>query len=218
MAKVADHLVHESEFRGNAVVERRASQRIVLCGLGALGSKVLDLLASQGYATFVGIDREKVEPANIGTQAYGPRDVGRMKAQVCARKAQEQWRIAIQAVDKELTEYNVKKFLKDADLVVDLFDNADSRNMVRDFCKNNGIACLHAGMSHDGFSEIEWNENYRAHPTPADVDGPCDYPLAANLIALTVGLTCEIINKYVDKGLKESAHFTLNDMHVHRLK
>ncbi len=69
-------------------------------------------------------------------------------------------------------------------------------------------------MSADGFAEIEWNENYRAHPVPEeDEDAPCDYPLAANLVHFAVAIASEVVNKFVDTGVKESVHFTLGDLH-----
>lgn len=211
-----EHLSHEIEYRGTEIVQNRSQKRIVLCGLGALGSKLLDLLAVQGYDGLVGIDKDRVEPKNIGTQNYGLADVGRKKAQQSKANTFRRTKVVVEILDVELKAGNVKKLLGSADLVVDLFDNAPSRNIVGDFCRKGEIPCIHAGMAADGFAAVEWNEKYTAYPAlEDDGDVPCEYPLAANLVALTVGLTAEIVNLFVDTGVQRSIHFTLKDMHIH---
>lgn len=216
MAKISNHLLHEAEFRGEDIVLQRSKPRIVICGVGALGSKLVDLLASQGYTNLSVIDKDRVEGKNFGTQHYGLADVGRMKAQQIAANLFRRLKVKIDSHPQELRANNVKKLLV-GDLIIDLFDNADSRNLVRDYCREHGISCLHAGLSDDGFAEVEWNENYEAYPVnlvSPEGEIPCEYPLAANLVHLAVGFTSEVINKFFGKNIKESVHFTLNDMHV----
>ncbi len=215
---VSDHLAHESEFRGQDSVDRRGNKVILLAGVGALGSWLVDLLVRQGYTSLTVLDRDSVEGANFGTQNYGNEDIGRKKATAIATRIFRRLKINVAAIDKELRSSNAKKILGGFGLVIDLFDNVESRMLLKEFCEAQKIPCLHVGMSGDGFSEIEWNENYRAHP-PAEVvdqEEPCDYPLASNLVHITVGLAAEVINKFIDGGVKESVHFTLKDMHVHR--
>lgn len=214
--KLADHLAHESRFRGAEALQRRATFPITICGCGALGSWLLDLLVRQGYHAATIIDRERVDKANYGTQNYGQRDTGRMKASISANNLYMRLGVKVVAVDDEVKPTNVQRLIKGSGLVIDLFDNPESRNLLRDACKTAGIPCLHAGMSGDGFAEVEWNENYTAHPNPpAAGNEPCDYPLAANLVHFTVGLVAEVVNRFVDTGVKQSVHFTLKDMHVH---
>ncbi len=214
------HLGHESAYRGEDLVTKRAETKIVLLGVGALGSWLLDLLARQGFTSITIVDFDKVDDTNFGTQNYGARERGREKVAIAARNLYLRLGVSVEAISQKVTAKNVNKILKDADLVVDLFDNHESRNLVRDHCADKGINCLHAGMSHDGFAEVEWNENYRAHPVPVeqdDTDVPCEYPLASNLVHITVGLVSEIITRFVDTGVKESVHFTLGDLHTHKV-
>ena len=215
---MADFLTHEIEFRGKEIVANRAKKRLVFCGVGALGSRLVDLLASQGYQDIQVIDRERVEAANFGTQNFGLPDVGRMKAAQVKLNLYKRLNVKIESVEGELRDNNIAKLLKGADLVLDLFDNVASRNLVRDYCKAHSVPCLHAGLSGDGFAEIEWNENYTAYPVPnEDPNVPCDYPLAVNLVAFAVCLAAEAVNRYVDTGQKQSVHFTIKDLHVHKL-
>lgn len=214
---MSDYLGHESEYRGDAIVAKRNETQIVIMGIGALGSKLVNLLATQGYHRLRLADRERVEAKNYGTQDFGRRDVGRMKAS--QSRANLFARLGpikgIEAIDKEVTAGSVDRLIRGADLVLDCFDNHESRTLIKTACGDK-IPCLHIGMSGDGFAEIEWNENYHSHPAPAQVDddgNPCEYPLAANLVHLTVGLAAEIINKFVDEGKRQSVHFTLKDFH-----
>lgn len=217
---MSDYLGHESEYRGADVISKRRETSIVIMGVGALGSKLVNLLATQGYHSMRLVDMDRVEAKNYGTQDFGRRDVGRMKASVS--RANLFSRLGpikgIQAEDKKVTEGNVDRFIRGAGLVLDCFDNHESRVLIKNACADK-IPCLHIGMSGDGFAEIEWNKHYRSRPAPEQVDesgNPCEYPLAANLVHLTVGLAAEVINKFVDKGKKESVQFTLNDFHADR--
>lgn len=216
MAQLPDSLVHEAEFRGSDIVHKRATKRLFLCGIGALGSRLLDILIAQGYLSISILDKDRVEPSNCGVQNYGLSDVGRMKATQSQILTARKFGINIDAKAIELREGNVK-ILKDYDLVIDVFDNAASRKIIKDYCLKQKIQCVHCGMSSDGFTEIEWNENYIIREIPdADEQPPCDYPLATNLVVLSVGLLAEVVNRYIDCGVKQSLHFTLKDMHVHR--
>jgi hypothetical protein len=213
-----EHLGHENEYRGEAVVTKRGDTLIVMMGAGALGSKLVGLLATQGYTQQTVIDFDRVEAKNYGTQDFGRRDVGRMKASQVVNNLYVRIGVKLTSMEKKVTASNVDRMVRGAGLVVDCFDNHESRQLLQDACKKANVPCLHLGMSGDGFAEIEWNENYRSHPTPnqpqADEENPCEYPLAANLVHLTVGLAAEVINKFVDDGVKQSVQFTLKDFHA----
>lgn len=204
---------HETLFRGRQIFENRAHRRIILCGLGALGSNLADLLASQGYLRLAGLDKDRVERSNLGTQAYSPADVGKKKATQTAANIFRRLQVIIERFDVELSSKNAS-VLASYDLVVDLFDNSASRNLVYLFCREHKVPCLHTGMSGDGFIEIQWNERYRLHPEIEAGDGPCEYPLATNLVHIATALTAEIINTFIDHGVRRSIEFTLKDLHI----
>lgn len=214
---MADILTHEALYRGRGYLERRAKKRILVCGAGALGSRLVDALACQGYVPDV-VDFDKVDLHNYGNQLFGPADRGKLKATQCANNTYRRLGVKVGAIDKKVTAENAGKIVKGYDLVVDVFDSAESRQLLVDACKAANITCLHAGMSGDGFAEIEWNENYRTHgDQPAVGDAPCEYPLALNLVLFTVAIASEVINSFVDDGQKRSIQFTLRDMHVDRV-
>lgn len=213
-----EFLQHEIAFRGDAIVRKRAAANVLLCGCGALGSWLSEFLVRQGYSSINVLDFDRVEAANYGTQNYGSKDVGRKKAAVLAANIFLKVGVKIASIDEKLDKNNIAKHFRSRDLVIDAFDNADSRNMIRDHCKAHSIPCLHVGLSADGFAEIEWNEDYRAHEVAAaDPSAPCDYPLASNLVFVAVSLAAECVNRFVEAGTKKRLHFTLKDLHIHCL-
>jgi adenylyltransferase/sulfurtransferase len=62
-------------------------------GLGALGSQLVEQLASRGAGELLLIDFDRVEPANIGRDpSYTSDDVGAWKAEAMARRCRERFR------------------------------------------------------------------------------------------------------------------------------
>ena len=210
-----DILTHEMMYRGRKTVEQRSKTAILVCGAGALGSRLLDLLACQGYAPSI-VDFDKVERHNLGNQHFSPSDIGKMKATQAANNVFRRLGTKVTAIDKKVTAENVSKIIRGQHLVVDVFDNAESRQLIVDACRESDIAAIHGGMG-SSFAEVEWNENYHPHAVPVDANAPCEYPLAVNLVLFTVSILAEVINGYVDRKEKRSIHFTLKDMHIDRV-
>lgn len=214
---MSEPITHESLYRGRGFVTRRGKTKILVAGAGALGSRLVDSLCCQGYVPDV-LDYDRVDRENLWTQNFGPPDIGKLKATQVAFNTFRRLGIKIQNVDKRLTAENADQIVKKYELVVDVFDNAASRQLLVDACRQANVQCLHSGMSGDGFAEIEWNENYHTHPDVAPTgNAPCEYPLALNLVLFSVAITSEVINSFVDDGIKRSIQFTLKDMHVDRV-
>ena len=206
---------HEELYRGTDLAEKLAAARITLCGAGALGSHLADTLARQGCRHLRVIDRDRIEPHNVSTQLYGEGDVGAWKVDVLRGHLFRATGIEIDAINKELAERTAAKFLKDSDVVLETFDNSASRRLVTEYCRQAGIPCLHAGM-HADYGEVIWNECYRV---PADVGQDlCDYPLARNLILLTVAVTAETLLRFIENRAQNNWSITLRDFAVRPLE
>jgi len=216
---MANYLTHEKEYRSEAVLEQRSDKKVLLLGAGAVGSWLADVLARQGYNSITVLDFDRVESHNFGTQNYGKADLGRSKAKQLAQNIMRRIGVALNSIDKRLTESNATSILKKYDLVFDGFDNAESRELVRKTCEELGIPCLHSGLSSLGFFEIKWNEDYWVplkKREVEEVDPPCDYPLAANLVHMCVSVTAETINRFIDGGSKYETEFWLTNMNLER--
>ena len=206
---------HESLYRGAGAVEKLASVRVTLCGAGALGSNLADTFVRQGFERLRVIDRDRVEEHNIGTQVYGEGDVGAWKVEVLRNHLFRAAGVEIEAERKEFSERSAGKLLKDSEVVIDAFDNSASRRTVQDHCRAAGVPCLHAGL-HADYGEVIWDEKYRI-PSDAGQD-VCDYPLARNLVLLTVAVAAETLVRYVLAGERQNWSITLGDFAVRPLE
>lgn len=216
-----DFLNHEIAFREDQSIDinKRSNKKILILGVGALGSWIAEFLSRQGYSNLTLLDMDRVENKNLGSQNFSKKDTGRMKASCIKNKILLNFEsLKIDIIEKKLTTDNANKIIRDFELVIDVFDNLESRSIVKNVCKELKIDCLHVGMSDDGFSEIEWNEYYQIPKSLEQMNDVCDYPLASNLVFVTVGLACEVINAFVDFGKKRTVHFTLNDLHIDNIR
>jgi molybdopterin-synthase adenylyltransferase len=202
---------HEQLYRGSDVIAKLSQLRIVICGVGALGSNLADTLARQGVTKLRLIDHDRVEQHNIGTQIYALSDIGQFKADALRKHLFRVAGVEAEAVRKELTAANAKSQLNDADLIIDAFDNSASRQFVQDYARSSGAAALHVGLFAE-FGQVAWDETYRV---PKDVAGNvCDYPLARNLIVITAAVAAESIVAFAAVGQRKSWSITLRDLAI----
>lgn len=202
---------HEQQHRKTALMTKLQEFPITICGAGALGANITESLARSGCGKLRVIDKDRIEERNLSTQPYYRSDIGAYKAKILTNSLYRAVGTAIDGRSKELTGSNAKQLLTDNALVIDSFDNSTSRQVVKDYCINNQIPCLHVGLAAD-YAEIIWNPIYRV-PSPVN-DDICDYPLARNLVTLTVATACEVIIHFVATGEQQSFTITLNDFAV----
>jgi len=212
---MADALVHERIYRGEAVMAKMAAMQITVCGGGAVGSNLVENLSRQGFKALTVIDDDRVEPHNIPTQVWSRREIGLYKAAALKNIVFNICGGAVQTVTSRLEAGNIKKHLASARLVVDGFDNSDSRRLVHDYCKAEKKPCLHVGLAKD-YAEVIWNESYHV---PRDVVGQdvCEYPMARNTILLAVAVASDVIVRYVATGSRQNYMITLGDFKIERV-
>jgi molybdopterin-synthase adenylyltransferase len=202
---------HEQLYRTDAVMAKLKNYPVTICGAGALGANLTENLARSGFGTLKVIDRDRIEERNLSTQPYYRSDVGAFKAKILANNLYRAIGTKLVAETKELTVANVNSLLKESQLIVDLFDNSVARQTVKDYSDRTGIPCLHAGLSPD-YAEVIWNHLYRV---PSDInDDVCDYPLARNLVMLTVAVASEAIVAWIATGVQHHFTITLRDLAV----
>ena len=204
---------HEEILRGEDLTKKLGAKHLTICGGGALGSNLIDMLARQGFSRLRVIDKDRVEIHNINTQTFDEADVGAQKATAIQSKAFRATGIEIEAEAKELKKGTIKKLFKGTDLVIDAFDNSASRQLVQEYCRANNIMCLHAGMEAE-YGEVVWDAVYKV-PDDGGED-ICDYPLARNLVMFVVAIACEeIVNFCLEsKPRFASRCITLKDLAI----
>ncbi|MDY6805405.1 MAG: ThiF family adenylyltransferase [Cyanobacteriota bacterium] len=202
---------HEQLYRTSSIMAKLRDLPVTICGAGALGANITENLARSGFAKLKVIDCDRIEERNLSTQPYYRSDVGAFKTKILANNLYRALAVKVDVVSKELTADNAEKLLGKSSLVVDTFDNSIGRGAIKDYCAAAKIPCLHVGLASD-YSEIIWNENYRV-PSPVN-DDVCDYPLARNLVMLTVAVSCEVIISFASTGKQENFTVTLGDFAV----
>jgi len=202
---------HEELHRTTAVMQRLKDFPIAICGAGALGGNLTENLARTGLTQIKVIDGDRIEERNLSTQPYYQSDVGAYKVKILTNTLYRALGISLQSINQRLTDDTVHKFLKDSSLVIDTFDNSPSRQSVKDYCTTHQIPCLHIGLASD-YGEIIWNDHYRV-PSPVN-DDVCDYPLARNLVLLTVAVASEAILRFITEQKQDSYTITFADFSI----
>ncbi len=164
----------------------------------------------QGFKKIRVIDFDRVENHNRHTQIWDRRANGQLKVQMMKNHAYQAMGVQIEPVSQRLEERNAKKWLA-GDLVIDGFDNPESRKLVTDYCLANGIECLHVGLFQN-YAEIVWNECYNPPKGAEGEQDVCEYPLARNVVLVSVALATETVIRYLEDDEKNSVVFTLRDM------
>ena len=203
---------HEQLHRSRQSMAKIRNYPVTICGAGALGANITETLARSGFGKLKVIDCDRIEERNLSTQPYYRSDVGAFKAKILANSLYRAIGVQIETETKRLAAANTKQLLSPSSLIIDAFDNSGSRQAVKDSCDRTGQPCLHAGLASD-YAEVIWNDLYRV---PSDVkDDICDYPLARNLVLLTVAIACESVMDFIVDGKQRSFSITLKDLSIH---
>ena len=111
--------------------KRFSSATVAICGLGGLGSHIAVALARAGVGKLILVDFDRVDITNLHRQQYKANQIGIYKADALVENILE---IApyteIKTVKEKITEENLVEILKDADIVCEAFDNAESKAML----------------------------------------------------------------------------------------
>ena len=116
--------------------QRLKAARVLLVGVGGLGSPAALYLAAAGVGTLGLVDHDVVEHSNLQRQIiHATSDVGRPKlASAAARLADVNPAVRIEPHETRLTSANALDLLADYDVIVDGSDNFATRYLVNDAC------------------------------------------------------------------------------------
>lgn len=116
--------------------QKLLGSRVLIIGLGGLGSPVAMYLAAAGVGTLVLCDDDKVDLSNLQRQiVHGTADIGTPKS----RSAEQTLRalnpdVAIEVIEQRLSRDELLARLTDIDIVVDASDNFPTRFLLNDAC------------------------------------------------------------------------------------
>ena len=134
--------------------------RIVIVGVGALGSHVLLLLRNHPGLTVC--DFDKIESKNLMSQFHTTMTLGRNKAQAAQQTMRGLFGVAVAPFPHKLTTDNVGVILGGATLGIDCTDNVEARRVIQGYVIPNKIPCLHGGLAADGtLGRVVWSEQFQ---------------------------------------------------------
>jgi molybdopterin/thiamine biosynthesis adenylyltransferase len=176
--------------------------KIVFCGVGALGSHAA-VLCRNLEADLLLVDGDRVETKNLAAQAYVKPSLGKNKAEALKLQLANFYGKKVEAFGVRLVTSNVATIAGSADLLVDAFDNAESRRMLSTWASEAGKPLVHAGISGDGtFGLVRWDARF----TPDEEDAPgqptCEGGAHLPLVAVIGATLARTVQDFVQGGVR----------------
>ena len=119
------------------------SSRVLVVGVGGLGSPVAEFLARAGVGSIGLIDDDTVGLSNLHRQSlFSTSDIGKFKVKVAKEKIKK-----INFYKIRLNKLNFKKIINDYDYIVDGSDNFKTKFLINDYCFKHRKILISAGIS-----------------------------------------------------------------------
>lgn len=113
---------------GEFVTKQLSDSCVCICGLGGLGSNIAQMLARLGVGKLIIADFDIVDITNLNRQNYYVSDIGVSKCVATARILKNiNPYIQLEIVEQYLDGENILQIAKDACVVVEAFDNPQSK-------------------------------------------------------------------------------------------
>ena len=167
---------------GDAGQHHLGESRVLVLGVGALGSLAADLLARAGVGHLRLVDRDVVELTNLQRQTlYAEADVDAPKADAAAKRILAvNSEIDVEAIAKDFNGRTYTEILEGVDLVIDGTDNMETRLLLNDACLKLNTPWIYGGA-------IATN----GMVLPVGGDGPCFRCMVRNVPAPGSLPTCD---------------------------
>lgn len=122
--------------------------RVLIVGVGGLGSPLALYLAAAGVGTIGLVDNDQVSESNLQRQViYSTADVGRPKVEVARERLLAlNPHVEISASECRLCEENVLQLVADYDMVLDGCDNLFTRYLINDACVRLGKVYVYGAI------------------------------------------------------------------------
>lgn len=129
--------------------ERIQAAKVLVIGVGALGSTVAELLARAGVGSLRIVDRDLVEQTNLQRQSLyteSDADAGLAKVQAaCEQLRRINSEIHVEPIAADVNWRNLSTFADDVDLIIDGSDNFEIRFLLNDYCLSTSKPWVHGG-------------------------------------------------------------------------
>lgn len=127
---------------GKEGVNKLKNSKVCICGVGGVGSYVVEALARIGVGNLTVIDKDVVDITNINRQIIATMEnIGKPKVAVIKERINSiNPNIIVQSIETFLDESNISEYItEDFDYVVDAIDSINSKVELIKYCTKNNI-------------------------------------------------------------------------------
>lgn len=188
---------------------------VAVCGVGALGSHLALFVRNEAFLRLIDFDR--VESKNLLAQAYVKAVVGKNKAEALRLSLQNFYQIKAEARPVRLEGHNVEVLVSDVDLVVEAFDNPESRRCISNYARSQQIPLLHLAISGDGtVGLVRWDARFEPDEAPSPGQATCEGGEHLPLIASIAAAGARAVQDFLSEGLTEDRLVRLDGTEIIR--
>ncbi len=176
------------------------AKRIVICGVGALGSTCVQYCRNFDAELRL-VDFDRVESKNLSAQWFVKQSVGKNKAEAIRLQLANFYGTKSEALGVRLAATNAAQLLDGCDLAVDCFDNADSRILLSEAARVANVALLHGALAADGkVGLVRWDERFTADREDAEGQATCEGGEHLPMIGLLGATLARAIQDFLKSG------------------
>jgi adenylyltransferase/sulfurtransferase len=134
---------------GEAGQEKLKKARVLIAGVGGLGSPAALYLAAAGIGHIRIVDSDIVDISNLNRQVlHWTRDIGKLKVGSAKEKlATLNPNIEIEAVQSTITDNNIDQLVSGCDAILDAVDNLATRYVLNQAALKHNIALFHGAVA-----------------------------------------------------------------------
>ncbi|MCY6355992.1 tRNA threonylcarbamoyladenosine dehydratase [Clostridium sp. ZS2-4] len=138
-------LTRTERLIGKEGIEKLSNSKVVIFGVGGVGSFVTEAIARSGVSNIVLVDKDEVDISNINRQILATtKTIGEAKVEVMKRRILEiNPSCQVKTHNIFVNEDNIEDIIeKDTDYVVDAIDTVSSKISVAVWCEKNNIRII----------------------------------------------------------------------------
>jgi len=176
--------------------------RIVVCGVGALGSTAVSFCRNLDAELRL-VDFDRVESKNLAAQWFVKPSIGKNKAEAVRLQLANFYGRKAEAMGVRLAANNATQLLDGCDLAVDCFDNQDSRLVLSEAARGRGLPLVHAALAADGtFGLVRWDERFAPDREDAEGQATCEGGEHLPVIGLLAASLARAIQDFLRSGAR----------------
>ncbi len=184
--------------------------RVVICGVGALGSNAV-LYCRELGAELRLIDFDRVESKNLAAQWFVKQSIGKNKAEAVRLQLANFYGHKAEAMGVRLGAHNAAQLLEGCDLAVDCFDNQDSRLLLSVAARAASVPLVHAALAADGtFGLVRWDERFAPDREDAAGQATCEGGDHLPLIGLLAATVARTVQDFLRSGTRADSMVSLS--------